>query len=261
ITNSANKYFSIGGVWLFSSKFDKGLSSYKIVSIGENSSSQLFNDVFPNKSIIPFWESKAGQILEQYLLLEKITNENIKKLTYEQILLYWRNFIDNVVKKQQINKINQKLDENIEIKNKIVLLVQKNLTFENLDQKINENTGSNHNFAGSTGSKALEIDPEIISEVSKFFIDDNENSSNIDIKIENIVQNQDNKFDFDIKIVKKDNEKTENFEEVLGILSFSDIEVKDSEQNKNKTKIRFNLKNDKHTINQNLQNSSQIIDY
>ncbi|WP_341420439.1 Mbov_0399 family ICE element protein [Mesomycoplasma ovipneumoniae] len=261
ITNSANKYFSIGGVWLFSSKFDKGLSSYKIVSIGENSSSQLFNDVFPNKSIIPFWESKAGQILEQYLLLEKITNENIKKLTYEQILLYWRNFIDNVVKKQQINKINQKLDENIEIKNKIVLLVQKNLNFENLEQTNNENTGSNYDFESSTGNKVLEINPEMISEVSKFFVDDNENSSNIDIKIENIVQSQDNKFDFDIKILKKDDKRTENFKEVLGILSFSDIEIKDSEQNKNKTKIKFNLKNDKLTVNQNLQNSSQIIDY
>ncbi|MDW2929626.1 Mbov_0399 family ICE element protein [Mesomycoplasma ovipneumoniae] len=266
ITNSANKYFSIGGVWLFSSKFDKGLSSYKIVSIGENSSSQLFNDVFPNKSIIPFWESKAGQILEQYLLLEKITSENIKKLTYEQILLYWRNFIDNVVKTQQIKKINQKLDENIEIKNKIVLLVQKNLNFENsnfenLDQEINENKGSNYDFESTTGGKSLEINLEMISEVSKFFVDDNENSSNIDIKIENIVQGQDNKFDFDIKIVKKDDKKAENFEEVLGILSFSDIEIKDSEQNKNKAKIKFNLKNDKHTVNQNLQNSSQIIDY
>ncbi|WP_341488221.1 Mbov_0399 family ICE element protein [Mesomycoplasma ovipneumoniae] len=261
ITNSANKYFSMGGVWLFSSKFDKGLSSYKIVSIGENSSSQLFNDVFPNKSIIPFWESKAGQILEQYLLLEKITSENIKKLTYEQILLYWRNFIDNVVKTQQIKKINQKLDENIEIKNKIVLLVQKNLNFENLEQTNNQKTGSNHGFESSTGNKVLEINPEMISEISKFFVDDNENSSNIDIKIENIVQGQDNKFDFDIKIVKKDDKKAENFEEVLGILSFSDIEIKDSEQNKNKAKIKFNLKNDKHTVNQNLQNSSQIIDY
>ncbi|WP_337903350.1 Mbov_0399 family ICE element protein [Mesomycoplasma ovipneumoniae] len=261
ITNSANKYFSIGGVWLFSSKFDKGLSSYKIVSIGENSSSQLFNDVFPNKSIIPFWESKAGQILEQYLLLEKITNENIKKLAYEQILLYWRNFIDNVVKTKQIKKINQKLDENIEIKNKIVLLVQKNLNFENLEQTNNQKTGSNHGFESSTGNKVLEINPEMISEISKFFVDDNENSSNIDIKIENIVQGQDNKFDFDIKIVKKDDKKAENFEEVLGILSFSDIEIKDSEQNKNKAKIKFNLKNDKHTVNQNLQNSSQIIDY
>ncbi|MHA0305503.1 Mbov_0399 family ICE element protein, partial [Mesomycoplasma ovipneumoniae] len=261
ITNSANKYFSIGGVWLFSSKFDKGLSSYKIVSIGENSSSQLFNDVFPNKSIIPFWESKAGQILEQYLLLEKMTNENIKKLTYEQILLYWRNFIDNVVKRRQINKINQKLDQNIEIKNKIVLLVQKNLTFENLEQTNNQNTGSNHGFESSTGNKVLEINPEMISEISKFFVDDNENSSNIDIKIENILQSQDNKFDFDIKILKKDDKKTENFEEVLGILSFSDIEIKDSEQNENKTKIKFNLKSDKHTVNQNLQNSSQIIDY
>lgn len=261
ITNSANKYFSIGGVWLFSSKFDKGLSSYKIVSIGENSSSQLFNDVFPNKSIIPFWESKAGQILEQYLLLEKITNENIKKLTYEQILLYWRNFIDNVVKTKQIKKINQKLDENIEIKNKIVLLVQKNLNFENLEQTNNQKTGSNHGFESSTGNKVLEINPEMISEISKFFVDDNENSSNIDIKIENIVQGQDNKFDFDIKIVKKDDKKAENFEEILGILSFSDIEIKDSDQNKNKAKIKFNLKNDKHTVNQNLQNSSQIIDY
>ncbi len=101
----------------------------------------------------------------------------------------------------------------------------------------------------------------MISEISKFFVDDNENSSNIDIKIENIVQGQDNKFDFDIKIVKKDDKKAENFEEILGILSFSDIEINDSEQNKNKAKIKFNLKNDKHTVNQNLQNSSQIIDY
>lgn len=94
ISSNENNYFSTSGIWLFSSQFPKGTTSYKIVAIGQEDNKQLFSSVFENKAIVPFWESEAGTRLKQYLINRKFNLKTIEQLSYEKILLYWKSFIN-----------------------------------------------------------------------------------------------------------------------------------------------------------------------
>ncbi|MXR13615.1 hypothetical protein DR095_01435 [Mycoplasma flocculare] len=239
ITNSTNKYFSNSGIWLFSSQFDKGLSSYKIVSIGENASAQLFSDVFPNKSIIPFWESKPGQILSQNLLYKKMTWKEIKNLSYEQILLQWRNFIENLVKKQTLQKINTRFDINYLIKNRIILAIkQKKITKNSLNFKNNNNSESE----SATNNEILEITPEMKSDLLKIILAEDEEISKNELTIENVEKNSDGSFNFDISIKLKNDEESKFFAKKQNKFSFKNINIEDSKINSTKTKINFDTK-------------------
>lgn len=253
ITNSTNKYFSNSGIWLFSSNFEKGTSSYKIVAIGENSNSQLFSQIFPNKAIIPFWESKVGQILSQTLMLQKMSWDDIKKLSYEKILLYWRNFIENLVKKQTIKKINAKLDSSNLIKNRIISAIKK--------KKIIGNS-QNSKFKLGKNNTILEINPEMQADLLKIMIGDIDEIAGNELKIENIIENQDGTFNFKINIINKNEKKNGLLGKNDGKFTFKNINISETDQYENKTKIDFKL--DKINLlsgEKNTNNYAEIINY
>lgn len=251
ITNSTNKYFSNSGIWLFSSQFDKGLSSYKIVSIGENSSSQLFSDIFPNKSIIPFWESKPGQILAQSLLSKKMSWNDIKKLSYEQILLYWRNFIEKLVKKQSFSKINSKFDTGYLIKNRIISAIKRRKIAKNSENL--RNTSVDNDARNQTGKtdEILEINPEMKVDLLKIILNENEKINENQLKIENVVKNHDGTFNFDVNITNKKQKK----------LKFTNIKVEKENGDESKTKINFDIEKINLPGNEHFDNFSEIINH
>ncbi|MGY6172629.1 Mbov_0399 family ICE element protein [Candidatus Mycoplasma pogonae] len=91
-----NNYFSTSGVWLFSTRTLKGMNGYKLVGIGQNNPQQLFSSNFTHPKIKPLWETTAGKHLASYLNKIKNINDNqIKKLSYEEVLNYWKNYVSD----------------------------------------------------------------------------------------------------------------------------------------------------------------------
>ncbi|MBG0730578.1 Mbov_0399 family ICE element protein [Mycoplasma sp. 'Moose RK'] len=226
ITKSANKYFSSSGIWLFSSKFDKGNSSFKLVSIGNNSNSQLFTDIFPNKAIIPFWDSEPGQFLMQYLLELKFSQDDLEKLSYEEILLHWKNFIENSTKKYWLRKVNSQIKSIELIKNRISSIIKK--------KEKTQNDGKN------TG-KILEIKPEMIDDLVLMAIDDEELIGKISTKITNIKENNDGSFDFEIEFEAIDLDRNLESSFQKNTLGFKNIKVENEDFSEIKEKISLNV--------------------
>ncbi|UWD34481.1 hypothetical protein NX772_01465 [Mesomycoplasma molare] len=103
LTSQENNYFSSSGIWLFTSRTEKGIDAYKMFLIGENSPKDLFTNTFPNESITPFWSSIKGKHLYSYLnQVLNIDNSQIFKLSYEEILNYWKLYINEAY----VGKIN-----------------------------------------------------------------------------------------------------------------------------------------------------------
>ncbi|QGZ97971.1 hypothetical protein GE118_04165 [Mycoplasma sp. NEAQ87857] len=106
-----DSYFSNEGNWLFSAKNNKTVNTYKIINIyepvsGQNASkNKKFSEVVNSPNIIPFWNSKIGNKLEKWLnKIKFLSLENIKKLSYEEVLNYIPEFANYEYSLDEANK-------------------------------------------------------------------------------------------------------------------------------------------------------------
>ncbi|VEU59605.1 Mbov_0399 family ICE element protein [Mesomycoplasma neurolyticum] len=94
LSQEEKNYFSSSGIWLFSSRTEKGIDSYKIVAIGDNNPKNLFTEQFVNQKISSFWTSLPGIHLFNFLNIEKkMTKEQINTLIYENVINYWKEYV------------------------------------------------------------------------------------------------------------------------------------------------------------------------
>ncbi|UUM24653.1 Mbov_0399 family ICE element protein [Mycoplasma sp. 3686d] len=97
IINNDNDYFSTEGLWLYTLRDKENIDSYKLFYIGNESPNAQFRNVYQNTQIQPFWNTIHGKHLQEYLVKNRlIAEDNIKKLTYEQIINYWKQYINEV---------------------------------------------------------------------------------------------------------------------------------------------------------------------
>lgn len=81
---------------------ENNTSSNYMVAIDPKITSQNFSEYVNQKlgseNIIPFWQSLAGQHLADYLYNKiHMTNDDINKLTYNQVLSYWNLYVKDAV--------------------------------------------------------------------------------------------------------------------------------------------------------------------
>ncbi|UUD35779.1 hypothetical protein NPA08_02305 [Mycoplasmopsis citelli] len=110
ITNNDNDYFSSTGLWLYTIRDKDNIDSYKMFYIGNVNGNQTydklsglpnakFSDVYKNTQVKPFWETYHGKNLQKFLVAQKLVSENeIKQLSYEQVINYWKQYISTTYK-------------------------------------------------------------------------------------------------------------------------------------------------------------------
>ncbi|MEA4162621.1 Mbov_0399 family ICE element protein [Mycoplasma sp. 4404] len=102
-----NNVFSQKGVWLFSVKSNTGLAKYKVFNIKEpDARNEAVNDEVFSKLVSHsrnFWEHSMGKHLSAYLRLKyNYSIENIKNLSYSEVMNYWKEYFSNIYNKYKI---------------------------------------------------------------------------------------------------------------------------------------------------------------
>ncbi|UOE64063.1 hypothetical protein MbovBow_02615 [Mycoplasmopsis bovis] len=102
----SDNYFSEEGIWLFTSNAENSISNYKFVLINKNSSPySQFLDNLPNfYSLKPLWETKQGKRFFEWLEITKgLKFEQIKKLNYEDVMEYYKQYINDLWNGFEVN--------------------------------------------------------------------------------------------------------------------------------------------------------------
>ncbi|WP_322961926.1 hypothetical protein RRG51_03865 [Mycoplasmopsis cynos] len=100
IKTSDYSYFSTPGLYLFTSSANKQISSYKLILIdGRNDESvnnKLFSEIQGELNYINyFWDTTQGIFFLKYITTNYgIDESNVKTLTYEEIVEYWKRYIN-----------------------------------------------------------------------------------------------------------------------------------------------------------------------
>ncbi|WLP85206.1 Mbov_0399 family ICE element protein [Mycoplasma seminis] len=103
--NSENNYISTSGLYLIVQNGENTISNFKFVLIDDKTSPQsFFTDNVSNAYLIPFWNSKIGAemynfISEKYQLKDDV----IFSLKYEDIMEYYKLFMNAVYNNEKFN--------------------------------------------------------------------------------------------------------------------------------------------------------------
>ncbi|UWD33921.1 Mbov_0399 family ICE element protein [Mesomycoplasma molare] len=262
VSENENNYFSTSGLWLFSSKTEKGLNNYKLVLIGNNVSNKKFTSIFVNKKVTNFFDSSQGKHLKKFLIDKyKLNNKEINALTYETILKYWTEYVSETLwnhAKHNENKIliNPLIQEEL----------LKKFSYQIEREKFSENVDNYNNFISEFKNKdkvnwniELSEEDKNIIKIS-FFISNNFNSIDYELSQEifyfkvswknnktqeDEISNNENFFEIIPKLNKKEiNDSFKKNSDFFPTNEWYDFENKEKvvvNINKNSDKLFFNF--------------------
>ncbi|WP_033161109.1 Mbov_0399 family ICE element protein [[Mycoplasma] collis] len=184
---SENEYFSFSGLWLFSYRAENSMNKYKLVYIIDDDNKKLFTNFFTTNYIENFFESFQGEHLLEYLYKKfKIDKINAKNLTYDEIIEYWKLYVSDArffhFNKEQINIISPIVDVE-SLNNYTSKINYEQFSPSENDKKTFLKDFENKNFI----DYEIEID-EKYKNILKFIFKLNNNSFNVNTKIENDLQ-------------------------------------------------------------------------
>lgn len=107
-------YFSTSGIWLFHSRNKGGVSNFKLVLIQEpgastndinNPPNSYFTDnvVLDSGQIEPLWKTKRGIAFYNYLTSVGISEPEILKMNYEDVMEHYKQYIEKLYYKYTFN--------------------------------------------------------------------------------------------------------------------------------------------------------------
>ncbi|VEU60593.1 Uncharacterised protein [Mycoplasmopsis bovigenitalium] len=107
-------YFSTSGIWLFHSKSKEGITNFKLVLIQEpgastndinNPPNSYFTDnvVLDSGQIEPLWKTKRGIAFYNYLTSVGISEAEILKMNYEDVMEHYKQYIEKLYYKYTFN--------------------------------------------------------------------------------------------------------------------------------------------------------------
>ncbi|WP_029513772.1 Mbov_0399 family ICE element protein [Mycoplasmopsis primatum] len=101
-TTSESSYFSNEGTWLFCSNAKNSISNFKLVMIrGDKSNNNYFTELqkYNRGEIVPLWKSDLGDKIRAFILKDgTFKKENIYKLSYEDVLEWYKKYINYLYK-------------------------------------------------------------------------------------------------------------------------------------------------------------------
>jgi len=106
INSQRNKIFDKSGLYEYNVSANRGNNSRYIVDIGQNNNNLLkLSQLYPNSIITHFWETFHGIHLHNYLIEQGLTSEILKKLTYQQVLVYWRQYTTTIASQNSTQEV------------------------------------------------------------------------------------------------------------------------------------------------------------
>ncbi|MHA3828596.1 Mbov_0399 family ICE element protein [Mycoplasma sp. Z1473D] len=105
IKTSENNYISDSGLYLIAQNGKNTISNLKFVLIDANTNPQtLFTDNISNRFLIPFWNSKVGAEMYNFIAEKfRLKDEEIFALSYEDIMEYYKLFINAIYNNEKFN--------------------------------------------------------------------------------------------------------------------------------------------------------------
>ncbi|MFV8470191.1 Mbov_0399 family ICE element protein [Mycoplasma sp. VS509_3] len=180
--SSENNYFSESGLYLIVQDGQNAISNFKFVLIDEKTNPQsLFTDNVQNKYLIPFWNSKVGAEMYNFISDKyKLKDDVIFSLKYEDVMEYYKLFMNAIYN-------NEKFNAYIAI---TPLLKKYNvLTKEEFNEKFKTNDTwkfndiKNYFFDNFKGSQYVEIDNVTFDDNNNVILHLKLNSFNINHKL------------------------------------------------------------------------------
>ncbi|MFV8400927.1 Mbov_0399 family ICE element protein [Mycoplasma sp. 2634B] len=180
--SSQNNYFSESGLYLIVQNGKNAISNFKFVLIDEKTNPQsLFTDNVQNKYLIPFWNSKVGAEMYNFISDKyKLKDDVIFSLKYEDVMEYYKLFMNAIYN-------NEKFNAYIAI---TPLLKKYNvLTKEEFNEKFKTNDTwkfndiKNYFFDSFKGSQYVEIDNVTFDDNNNVILHLKLNSFNINHKL------------------------------------------------------------------------------
>ncbi|VEU74276.1 Uncharacterised protein [Mycoplasmopsis citelli] len=115
IINNDKDYFSSSGMWLYTLRDKGNIDTYKLFYINnDNQPYAKFSDVYQNAQVKPFWSTYHGKHLQKFLIDKKLASEDsVKKLSYEQVINYWKLYINSTYRQVIGNERNNPTLNNI----------------------------------------------------------------------------------------------------------------------------------------------------
>ncbi|MFV8417946.1 Mbov_0399 family ICE element protein [Mycoplasma sp. VS299A] len=103
--SSENNYFSESGLYLIVQDGKNAISNFKFVLIDEKTNPQsLFTDNVQNKYLIPFWNSKVGAEMYNFISDKyKLKDDVIFSLKYEDVMEYYKLFMNAIYNNEKFN--------------------------------------------------------------------------------------------------------------------------------------------------------------
>ncbi|WP_434341902.1 hypothetical protein V2P24_01085 [Mycoplasma putrefaciens] len=101
---SENSYYSTEGIWLFASETDKAITNFKIVYITDKENPDgYFTDYVTQSAntIKSLWQTKQGREFNNYLLNNKMKQDEILSLKYEEAMEHYKQYINYLYLKDE----------------------------------------------------------------------------------------------------------------------------------------------------------------
>ncbi|VEU77896.1 Mbov_0399 family ICE element protein [Mycoplasmopsis columbinasalis] len=119
IISSDDEFFSDNGIYLFVSKGEDTISSFKFVLIqkrddekNQNLTGSSFTDNIKSKQVQPLFESEIGKKFFAYLKNVLKVEYQLKTLSYEQCLVYFQKFLQYTEEQTKNNENDENTNEN-----------------------------------------------------------------------------------------------------------------------------------------------------